>query len=61
MELKKRLTSVVTWVAIIGYVGTILVSYSPELNEHFQLIATGVLGILVALGVINNPTDRKHL
>lgn len=59
-KLKERLTSYVVWLAILGYVSAVLIAFVPELNDKVQIIAQALLGILVTLGILNNPTDKTQ-
>ena len=59
-KLKERLTSYVVWLAILGYVSAVLIAFVPELNDKVQIIAQALLGILVTLGILNNPTDKAQ-
>ena len=59
-KLKERLTSYVVWLAILGYVSAVLIAFVPELNDKVQIISQALLGILVTLGILNNPTDKTQ-
>lgn len=59
-KLKERLSSYVVWLAILGYVSAVLIAFVPELNDKVQIIAQALLGILVTLGILNNPTDKTQ-
>lgn len=63
---QERLKSKVLWVAV----GSLLVivmrnyglyDYIGMDEDTFKLIMDSILGILVLLGIINNPTDPTHL
>lgn len=65
MEMKKRLTSWATWTSVLSLVGLIL-SMLGVFDKigidigRWDILVDAVLGVLVAFGILNNPTDRKN-
>ena len=47
------------WVSILSLVGVIVKSVYPIPDVDFNNISTLILSILVAAGVISNPTNGK--
>lgn len=65
MKLKERLKSWPVWLAVLGAVG--IIGNSLGLFEkigidfsEWDIIVNAIGGVLVAFGVLNNPTDREH-
>lgn len=66
MEKQSRWSSPVLWAAIIALIGFILGNWGLYnalglTNESFQQMCNYILGVLIAFGVINNPTDKKNV
>lgn len=65
MEMKKRLTSWATWTSLLSFVGLVL-SMSGVLDKigidlgSWEILVDALLSLLVAFGILNNPTDRKN-
>lgn len=64
MNLKTRLKSWATWISVLGALGVIfdavgLFELWGLTNETYQNIITAICSILVAFGILNNPTDKK--
>ena len=64
MNLKTRLKSWATWVSVLGALGVIfdavgLFELWGLTNETYQNIITAIGSILVAFGILNNPTDKN--
>jgi len=62
---QNRWTSRAAWAALLGLVGMILGRFGLYDNlgitdETWQAIVDGLLGVLVAFGVLNNPTDPEN-
>jgi uncharacterized membrane protein len=62
MNMQNRLRSKGAWIAIAALVGFLLGNYGLYdaiglTNESYQMMVDLVLGVAVALGVFNNPTD----
>lgn len=60
--MQNRMTSKAAWAALLGLVGLIMTSFGLYeklgiTEEAWQAICTSGLGVLVAFGVLNNPTD----
>lgn len=65
MNMKERLTSWPVWLSVLGAIGIILnqlgVFAKIGIDSPTWDIMVKTLGsILIAFGVLNNPTDRKH-
>ena len=57
MNIKTRLKNYGLWVAVIAFVPIFLKGIGIDiLPGNYTDIATGLLGIFVLLGIINNPT-----
>lgn len=64
--MQNRFKSKVVWVTIVSLVILIGGNYGlwdkiGMTSETFQTAANLVLSVLVALGIINNPTDSENL
>jgi uncharacterized membrane protein len=60
MDLKKRLNNYGLWVAILSLVPVVAQAFGVKvLPENFKEISAAVLGILVLLGVISDPTTSN--
>lgn len=62
---QNRFKSVITWVALLGAVGMILnaTGVFDRLNitdETFTNAVNAIGGALVALGILNNPSDPNN-
>ena len=65
MNMKERLKSWPVWLAVLGAVGVILNSTGVFEkigwdSTTWQVLVNAVGTILIAFGVLNNPTDREH-
>lgn len=63
--MQDRLRSKFLWLAVIALVAFILGNWglyeAIGLNaESFQTFADLILGVFIALGIINNPTDAQN-
>ncbi|MBQ6899051.1 MAG: hypothetical protein IJN70_08725 [Clostridia bacterium] len=61
--IKERLRSWAVWVSVLGAVGVILNSLGVFEkigidNAAFDVIVNSVGSILIAFGILNNPTDK---
>lgn len=58
--MKERLKSPVLWLAVSALIAFITKNWLgfeiPEWDKFIELL----LGVLVAFGVVNNPTDKEH-
>lgn len=57
---QNRLRSPVVWTSVISQIITIMMSIGlidSQMSEVTQTIVTGILQVLIILGVLNNPTD----
>lgn len=56
-----RLKNYGLWVSVAALIPMLLQGFGVEiLPDNYQTIATSILGILVAAGILNNPTtDNK--
>ena len=66
METRNRFRSWALWVSIAGAVWTILSAFGvPEkvgvTNETYTTILNAVGGILIAFGIVNNPTNPEGI
>lgn len=65
MSMKERLTSWVTWTSVLSLVGLILMYFGVfdklgmDLGK-WETLVEAILGVLVAFGILNNPTDKKN-
>lgn len=62
--IKERLKSWAVWVSVLGAIGVILNSVGVfELlgidSATFDIIVNAVGTILIAFGILNNPTDKS--
>lgn len=62
--IKERLKSWAVWVSVLGAVGVILNSLGVFEkigidNTAFDVIVNSVGSILIAFGILNNPTDKN--
>ena len=60
--IKERLKSWAVWVSVLGALGVILNSLGVFeklgiTSEAFEIIVNAVGTILIAFGILNNPTD----
>lgn len=61
--IKERLKSWAVWVSVLGAVGVILNSFGVFekigiTSAVFDVIVNSVGTILIAFGILNNPTDK---
>ena len=64
VSIKERLKSWAVWVSVLGAVGIILNSFGifEKLgidSAAFEAAVNAIGTILVAFGILNNPTDKK--
>lgn len=62
---QNRFKSWALWVSIAGAVWTILSAFEvPQkagiTSETFMTVLNAVGGILIAFGIVNNPTDKEN-
>ena len=56
-----RLKNYGLWVSIFALIPMVLEGFGIEiLPDNYQAIVTGVLGILVAAGILNDPTTENR-
>lgn len=63
---QNRFKSWALWVSVIGAVWTILAAFGiPELlgwtQDGFMTVVNAFGAILIAFGIVNNPTDQNHI
>lgn len=63
--MKERLKSWAVWLSVFGALGIILNSLGlfekmGITSMEFDVIINAVGSILVAFGILNNPTDKEH-
>ncbi len=57
---KKRLRNYGLWVAVAAFIPMLLEAFGLDvLPENYNQIVKSFLGILVLLGIINNPTTEN--
>ena len=60
MKILERLKSPVLWLAVAALIAFITKNWLgfeiPKFDEFVELL----LAVMVAFGVVNNPTDKKH-
>jgi uncharacterized membrane protein len=57
---KKRLRNYGLWVAVAAFISMLLESFGLDvLPENYNQLIKSFLGILVLLGIINNPTTEN--
>lgn len=66
MEKQNRFRSWALWVSVIGAVWTILSAFGlPQkwgvTDETLRIVLDSVGAILIAFGIMNNPTDKNHI
>lgn len=65
MDMKKRLTSWATWLSVLGLVGLVLSNFGILEKVGLDLggwkiLVDAIGSVLVAFGILNNPTDRDR-
>ncbi len=63
--MKERLKSWAVWLSVLGAVGGILNSLGVFAklgidSTAWDVIVNAVGSILIAFGILNNPTDKQH-
>lgn len=63
--IKERLRSWAVWLSVFGAIGIILNSLGlfeklGITSAEFDVVVNAFGGILVAFGILNNPTDKEH-
>jgi len=64
MNMQNRFKSKVLWAAVAAQILSLLVTLGAidtGLSETLNSVIVAVLELLVAFGVINNPTDKQGL
>lgn len=60
MKISERLKSPVLWLAVAALIAFITKNWLgfeiPKFDEFVELL----LAVMVAFGVVNNPTDKEH-
>lgn len=64
MNIKERLKSWAVWLSVLGAVSVILNAFGVfEMigidSMTFDMVVNAVGTILIAFGILNNPTDKK--
>ena len=60
---QNRFKSKVVWAAIVAQVFTLLVTVGvvdTGMSATLETVAMAVLEMLVAFGILNNPSDKQH-
>lgn len=61
MNIIERLKSPVVISNIVGAVAMVLINLGIiETGDTIQSVANAAIGILIAVGVLNNPTDKEN-
>ncbi|GFP74108.1 C1 family peptidase [Clostridium fungisolvens] len=61
MDIKTRLKNYGLWISVIALVPMVCKAFGLTiLPDNYNEIATGILGILVLLGILNNPTTETN-
>ena len=61
MNIIERLKSPVVISNIVGAVVMVLINLGIiETGDTIQSVANAAIGILIAIGVLNNPTDKEN-
>ncbi|WP_044640957.1 phage holin [Risungbinella massiliensis] len=61
MRIKQRLRNYGLWIAVASLVLMVLRAFGIDLvEEQYDSIVDSILGILVLLGIINNPTSNNQ-
>lgn len=63
---QNRFKSWALWVSVAGAVWTLLAAFGvPEkiglTNETFNTILNCIGAVLIAFGIVNNPTDKQNI
>lgn len=63
---ENRFKSWALWVGVAGALWTLLAAFGVTekigiTNETWNLILNSIGAVLVAFGIVNNPTDKKNL
>ena len=59
-QILSRLKSPATVMGIVGYIVTILLTSGVNVDQNaITTIAQSVCGILILLGIMNNPDDKE--
>lgn len=63
--MKERLKSWAVWLSVFGAIGIILNSFGvfEQIGltaGEWDVIINAIGGVLVAFGILNNPTDKDH-
>ena len=64
MKMKERLTSWAVWVSVLGAVGVVLNSFGLFQrwgidSESWNIIVNAIGSLLIAFGILNNPTNKE--
>lgn len=61
MEWKNRLRNYGLWVAVAAFIPLVLQAFGVQfVEEEYNEIVNGLLGILVLLGLISNPNTENR-
>ena len=59
--MKKRLKNYGLWIAVAAFIPMVLKAFGINvLPENYNELVTSLLGILVLLGLVNNPTTDHN-
>ena len=66
MEKQNRFKSWPMWVSVVGAVWTILAAFGITdkigiTSDTLQVVLNSIGTILIAFGIVNNPTDKSHI
>ena len=60
MNFKARLKSYSLWISVFAFIPMVLQSFGVKvLPENYEQVTGALLGILVLLGLVNNPTSEN--
>lgn len=60
MNIKSRLSNYALWVSVFAFIPMLLKGLGMDiLPSNYSELVSGFLGILVLLGIINNPTTES--
>jgi len=60
MNWKSRLSNYGLWMAVAALIPLLAEAIGIKISTNYNDIINSILGILVLLGVINNPTTKNH-
>lgn len=60
MNWKSRLSNYGLWMAVAALIPLLAEAIGIKISTNYNDIINSILGILVLLGIINNPTTKNH-